>query len=54
MLAPVATRFVACCVATDNPGADYRDALMSMAPVQVLVAEALTEPAGIDELEAEF
>jgi glutathione S-transferase len=54
MFAPVATRFITYGVAIDDVCAGYRDAIMAMAPVQEWVAEALTEPDGIDELEAEF
>jgi glutathione S-transferase len=54
MFAPVATRFITYGVAIDDVCAGYRDIVMSLAPVREWVAEALLEPDGIDELEAEF
>ena len=54
MFAPVATRFMTYGVPVDEVCAGYCDTIMSLAPVQEWVAEALLEPDGIDELEAEF
>lgn len=54
MFAPVATRFMTYGVQVDEVCAGYCDTIMSLPPVQEWVAEALLEPDGIDELEAEF
>jgi glutathione S-transferase len=54
MFAPVATRFITYGVKVDKVCADYCDTIMSLEPVQEWVAQALLEPDGIDELEAEF
>ena len=54
MFAPVATRFMTYGVQIDEVCAGYCDTIMSLPPVQEWVAEALLEPDGIDELEAEF
>lgn len=54
MFAPVVTRFITYGVELDQVCAGYCDAIMSLAPVQAWIAEALLEPDGIDELEAEF
>lgn len=54
MFAPVATRFITYGVALDDVCAAYRDTVMALPAVREWIAEALLEPEGIDELEAEF
>lgn len=54
MFAPVATRFITYNVELDAVCKAYCDTVMALEAVQEWVAEALLEPEGIDELEAEF
>ena len=54
MFAPVVTRFITYGVELDAVCKAYCDTVMALEPVQEWVAEALLEPDGIDELEAEF
>ena len=54
MFAPVATRFITYGVSTDEVCAAYCDSVMALPPVQEWIGQALLEPDGIDELEAEF
>ena len=54
MFAPVVTRFITYGVEVDDVCKAYCDTVMALAPVQEWVAEAMLEPEGIDELEAEF
>ena len=54
MFAPVVTRFITYGVELDEVCKAYCDAVLALEAVQEWVAEALLEPEGIDELEAEF
>lgn len=54
MFAPVVTRFITYGVELDAVCKAYCDTVMALEPVQEWVAEAMLEPDGIDELEAEF
>ena len=54
MFAPVVTRFITYSVELDAACKAYCDTVMALEPVQEWVAEAMLEPDGIDELEAEF
>ena len=54
MYAPVATRFVTYDVALDQVCGDYVDTIMKWAPLRTWIADALNEPAEIQELDVEF
>jgi glutathione S-transferase len=54
MYAPVCTRFVTYDVALEERLAAYRDRIMGWAPMKEWVAEAVTEPLEVEELDMEF
>jgi len=54
MYAPVCTRFVTYDVALEGKAAEYRDRIMSWAPVQQWIEESRAEPLEIEELDIEF
>lgn len=54
MYAPVCTRFVTYDVALEGRAAEYRDRIMSWAPMQQWIEEAKSEPIEIEELDIEF
>ncbi len=51
---PVCTRFVTYDVALEGRAAEYRDRIMSWAPMQQWIEEAKSEPIEIEELDIEF
>ncbi len=54
MYAPVCTRFVTYDVALEGKAAEYRDRIMSWAPMQQWIEESRSEPIEIEELDIEF
>jgi glutathione S-transferase len=54
MYAPVATRFVTYDVSLDQQCGDYVDSILAWPPIRQWTADALREPAEIQELDVEF
>jgi glutathione S-transferase len=54
MYAPVCTRFVTYDIALEGKAAEYRDRIISWAPMQQWIEEAKAEPMEIEELDIEF
>ena len=54
MYGPVCTRFVTYDIALEGKAAEYRDRIMTWAPMQQWIEEAKAEPMEIEELDIEF
>jgi glutathione S-transferase len=54
MYAPVCTRFVTYDIALEGKAAEYRDRIMSWAPMKQWLEESKAEPMEIEELDIEF